>query len=60
MLNLRWVDIDLNNGFALLFDTKNVVDRRVPLTEAARDVLSRFPIKDDRVFSISGNRIRLA
>ena len=60
ILNLRWVDVDLDNGFAFLFDTKNGEDRRVPLTKAARDVLSKLPKQDERVFPISANCVRLA
>jgi len=32
ILKLRWCDVDLENGFTSLFDTKNGEDRRVPLT----------------------------
>ena len=60
ILNLRWVDVDLDNGFAFLFDTKNGEDRRVPLTKTARDVLSRLPRQDERVFPIRANCVRLA
>ena len=60
ILNLRWVDIDLDSGFAFLSDTKNGEDRRVPLTKTARDVLSRLPRQDERVFPISANCVRLA
>ena len=60
ILNLRWVDMNLNGGFALLFDTKNGEDRRVPLTKTARDVLSGLPRRDERVFPISANCLRLA
>ena len=60
ILNLRWVDLDLDSGFAFLFDTKNGEDRRVPLTKTARDVLSRLPRQDDRLFPISANCVRLA
>ena len=60
ILNLRWIDVDLDNGFAFLFDTKNGEDRRLPLTKTARDVLSRLPRQDERVFPISANCTRLA
>ena len=60
MLNLRWVDVDLDNGFASLYDTKNGEDRRVPLTKAARGVLSRLPSQNERVFPISANCVRQA
>ena len=60
ILNLRWVDVDLDSGFAFLFDTKNGEDRRVPLTKAARDVLASLPAQNERVFPISANCVRLA
>ena len=60
ILNLRWIDVDLDSGFATLFDTKNGEDRRVPLTKTARDVLSRLPGQDERVFPISADCVRLA
>ena len=60
ILNLRWVDVDLDNGFAFLSDTKNGEDRRVPLTKAARGVTLRLPKQDERVFPISANCVRLA
>ena len=60
ILNLRWVDVDLDSGFASLFDTKNGEDRRVPLTKAARDVLASLPAQNERVFPISANCVRLA
>ena len=60
ILNLRWVDVDLDIGFASLFDTKNGDDRRVPLTRTAKNVLSRLPKHDERVFPINANCVRLA
>ena len=60
ILNLRWVHIDLDSGFAFLFDTKNGEDRRVPLTKTARDVISKLPREDERVFPLSANCVRLA
>jgi integrase len=60
ILNLRWVDVDLDSGFAPLFDPKNGEDRRVPLTKTARDVLSKLPNQDEIVFPISANCVRLA
>ena len=60
ILNLRWCDVDLENGFASLYDTKNGEDRRVPLTKTAKDVLSRLPANKERVFPISATCLRLA
>ena len=41
ILKLRWCDIDLENGFASLYDTKNGEDRRVPLTRRCIEVLQK-------------------
>ena len=60
MLNLRWVDVDLDSGFAFLFDTKNGDDRRVPLTKTASGVLLRLPKQNDKVFPISATCVRQA
>ena len=60
ILKLGWCDVDLDNGFALLFDTKNGEDRRVPLTKRCLEVLREVPQDDERVFPINANCLRLA
>ena len=60
ILKLRWVDVDLENGFASLNDTKNGEDRRVPLTRRSREVLSKVPQDDEKIFPVSANCLRLA
>jgi integrase len=60
ILKLRWCDIDLENGFASLYDTKNSEDRRVPLTKRCIEVLLKVPQTDERVFPISATYLRLA
>ena len=60
ILKLRWCDIDLENGFASLYDTKNGEDRRVPLTRRCIEVLQTVPQTDERVFPISATCLRLA
>ena len=60
ILKLRWCDIDLVNGFASLYDTKNGEDRRVPLTRRCIEVLQRVPQTDEEVFPISATCLRLA
>ena len=59
-LRLCDMDMDLENGFASLYDTKNGEDRRVPLTKTAKGVLSRLPANKERVFPISATCLRLA
>jgi integrase len=60
ILKLRWCDVDLENGFASLYDTKNGEDRRVPLTRKCIEVLHTSPQTDERVFPISATCLRLA
>ena len=60
ILDLRWIDVDLDNGFASLYDTKNGEDRRVPLTRRCIEVLQTVPQSDERVFPISATCLRLA
>ena len=60
ILNLTWSDVDLTKGFAYLFDTKNGSDRRVPLTKYCREILSKLPRIDHRVFPITANCIHLS
>jgi integrase len=60
ILKLRWCDVDLENGFASLYDTKNGEDRRVPLTRRCIEVLQTVLQTDERVFPISATCLRLA
>ena len=60
ILKLRWYDVDLDTGFASLYDTKNGEDRRVPLTRRCIEVLQTVPQTDDRLFPISFTCLRLA
>ena len=60
ILKLRWCDVDLVNGFASLYDTKNGEDRRVPLTRRCIEVLKTVPQTHEQVFPISATCLRLA
>ena len=60
ILKLKWCDVDLDTGFASLYDTKNGEDRRVPLTRRCIEVLQTVPQSDERVFPISATCLRLA
>ena len=60
ILKLRWCDVDLENGFASLYDTKNGEDRRVPLTRRCVVVLQTVPQTDEKLFPISATCLRLA
>ena len=60
ILKLKWCDVDLENGFASLYDTKNGEDRRLPLTRRCIEVLQTLPQNDKQVFPISATCLRLA
>ena len=60
ILKLRWCDVDLENGFASLYDTKNGEDRRVPLTRRCKEVLQTVPQTNEQIFAISATCLRLA
>ena len=60
ILKLRWCDVDLENGFASLYDTKNGEDRRVPLTKTSRNILSALQHRDGKIFPISADCVRQA
>ena len=60
ILKLRWCDVDLENGFTSLCDTKNGEDRRVPLTRKCIEVLKTVLQTDEKVFPISATYLRLA
>ena len=60
ILKLRWCDVDLENGFASLYDTKNGEDRRVPLTRRCIEALQTVPQTYEQVFPISATCLLLA
>ena len=60
ILKLKWCDVNLENGFAILYDTKNGEDRSVPLTRDCIHILRKLDVEDRKVFPISANCLRLA
>ena len=60
VLKLRWCDVDLENGFASLYDTKNDENRGVPLTRRCIEVVKPVPQTNKKVFTISATCLRLA
>ena len=53
ILKLKWQDINLETGFALLYDTKNGEDRKVPLTLKCIQLLNQLSRSHEHVFPIS-------
>jgi integrase len=63
LLSLRWENVDLKFGVAHLPLTKNGDSRDVPLSRRAVQTLKAIQaagVKDQRVFPMSGNAVRLA
>jgi len=60
ILKLKWCDLDLDNGFASLYDTKNGEDRKIPLTRKCVKILSALIREHEHVFPVSANCLRLA
>lgn len=56
---LTWADVDLVNRAIVLRDTKNGRDRRVPLNNAAHDLLASLPrpIHGGKVFNVTQDGI---
>ena len=53
ILKLKWHDINLETGFASLYDTKNGEDRKVPLTKKCIEVLNQLSRSHEHVLPIS-------
>ena len=60
ILKLKWQDINLETGFALLYDTKNGEDRKVPLTLKCIQLLNQLPRSHEHVFPISATCLHQA
>ena len=60
ILKLKWHDIDLETGFASLYDTKNGDDRKVPFTLKCIKILKQLPHADEHVFPISATCLNQA
>jgi integrase len=46
LFKLRWLDIDFDRGFIRIRDPKSGKDEKIPLNEAARDLLESHPKTD--------------
>lgn len=60
ILSLKWGDVELDARVALLTDTRNGESRRVPLSSKAIEILETLPEETEKVFSTTGNSIRMA
>ncbi len=43
LFRLKWADIDFNRGFINLRDPKGGIDQKIPLNDAAREILKKHP-----------------
>jgi integrase len=60
LLRLEWPRVDLKQRLLLIPDSKNGRPRHVVLTQSALAVMLSLPRKDQRVFELSCNALRLA
>jgi len=60
LLSIRWKDVDLTAPNIRILKTKNGHPRTIPLTPKAVDLLGSLERKDDRVFPVTPNAVRLA
>lgn len=60
LLSIRWKDVDLSGPTIRILKTKNGHPRTIPLTPKAVEILSLLERKDDRVFPVTPNAVRLA
>lgn len=60
LLSIEWKDVDLSAPTIRILKTKNGHPRTIPLTPKAVEILSSLERKDDRVFPVTPNAVRLA
>jgi integrase len=54
--NLKWSDIDLNRGFIQLRDPKGGEDQRIPMNDAAAELLKAHPREKGSVYVFTGEK----
>jgi integrase len=60
LLSIRWKDVDQTAPTIRILKTKNGHPRTIPLTPKAVEILSSLGKKDERVFPVTPNAVRLA
>jgi integrase len=60
LLSIRWKDVDMTAPIIRILKTKNGHPRTIPLTPKAVEILASLEKKDDRVFPVTPNAVRLA
>jgi integrase len=56
-LNLKWADVDLNNGVIAIKGTKTKYDRYIPISDKLNEILLLINNNADYVFNRSGKKI---
>ena len=57
MRKLKWTDVNLERGFIHIRDPKGGVDQVIPLSDAARDLLSEHPREERSSYAFAGDRM---
>lgn len=60
LLSIRWKDVDMTAPTIRILKTKNGHPRTIPLTPKAVEILASLERKDERVFPVTPNAVRLA
>jgi integrase len=60
LLSIRWQDVDQSAHTVRILKTKNGHPRTIPLTPKALKVLSSLERRQERVFPVTANAVRLA
>jgi len=60
LLSIRWKDVDMTAPTIRIIKTKNGHPRIIPLTPKAVEILAPLEKKDERVFPVTPNALRLA
>ena len=60
LLSIRWKDVDMTAPTIRILKTKNGHPRTIPLTPKAVEILASLARKDERVFPVTPNAVRLA
>ena len=58
VFKLEWRDVDLDRGFLEIRDPKGGPSQKIPLNDAAREILALHPRRDDTPFVFPGNKGR--
>lgn len=54
--NLKWADVDSDRGFIVLRDPKSGEDERIPMSDAAAEMLEAHPSAEGNPYVFSGEK----